>query len=351
MTSEFEILKPGKRWKEEYLSFANRDIFYNPEYYQINAEYANWQAELFLFRNKAYKIIYPYVKKPIGKLEFINGSTELANLFDISTLEYGGPIIEGHADESSIKEFHNSFTNYCKENKIVSEFIRLHPFQANHRHYPEPKSVKNVFYMDLTKPHREILLDFKKSNKNAITKARRVNVNVHQTKKADEIAEFYKIYFNLMKTKNAEQFYFYSLDFVKNLIKRLGEKAKLYVAEHNNKIIAGSFFLYDNHAVHYYLAANAKEFSQHCPGNLILYAAIIDSKNEGYKTFNLGGGYQQNDGLERFKATFTKTKKIFYRHTKIHNTQAYEMLSNMKAEFCAKKQKAYNLNYFPAYRG
>jgi hypothetical protein len=344
--SDYKILKPGKEWESEYLALDKRDIFYNSDYYQVNGHYAGWEPEMFVFSVDGKKIIYPYVKKPIRELGF---GWEFVDFFDISTLEYGGAICGLGITLEIFQKFLDSFSEYCSANGIVSEFVRLHPFSVGSEFYGVTGSSKKVYYVDLNKSKEEILSEFKKSNYNSITKAQRSDVSVYKTIKSEHIAKFFDIYQETMKLRGAENFYFYSLEFIQQLIEKLKDKVKLFVAEREGKIIAGSLFLYDNDIVHYYLSGLNRGESVYSPSNLILYTAILDAKDSGFRLFNLGGGYSPADGLDNFKSSFTATSKNFYRFTKIHNQEVYDKIVNAKK--ATAEGKSYNKDYFPAYRG
>lgn len=350
MGTEWCVMSPGRQWYDVYAGFSNRDIFYNPDYYRINGEYAGWDPKIFVFTCNGTQIIYPYLKKSMHTLEFLR-DTPLNAYADITTLEYGGPISEGLITPEVMREFTAAFSEHCVDAGIVSEYARFNPFSRAMHHLSAVQHTKDVFYIDMTKPRAEITHEFKKSSRNAITKAGRERVEIYDSRRVDDLESFYHIYTENMRRKGADMFYFYSIDYMKAIVRELGRRIRLIVAAIDGEVIAGSFFLYDNKTAHYYLSALAQKYKSAGATNLTLSQEIMYAKEQGYLTFNLGGGYVPGDGLEWFKRSFTRTFRPFYSCKKVHAPHIYKQLSQIRGAWAQREQKPYNLSYFPEYRG
>ncbi|MBP2029954.1 lipid II:glycine glycyltransferase (peptidoglycan interpeptide bridge formation enzyme) [Methanohalophilus levihalophilus] len=154
-----------------------------------------------------------------------------------------------------------------------------------------------------------------------------------------------------MERIDANTKYFFPKSFFYNLFDLLGENATLFIAEYNNNPIAASVFLNDHDFVHYYLSGSNPDFRNLCSTNLILYEAIIWAKAEGYKIFELGGGYKAGDSLYKFKSSFSSTTEIFYIYKKIHKQELYDLLCDLKAKYEGiDVSDLMTSGYFPAYR-
>lgn len=341
-------------WNSYVQNLSFNDVFYCAEYYALNAKTAGCSAEMFVYEEGNDFVLYPYLKMPINTLPFFElAKNELTEAYyDVSTLEYGGPATNAPQNTALLKNFAAQFSEHCQQANIVTEFARLHPFLKNHQYINGAKKIKNVFFIDLEQDIERINANMNKRCRNAVSKAKRLGVNVIQSRSKEDINKFYELYAKTMDLHQAKKFYYYSREYFDKLFDVMGDQVKLFLAKHNERIIAGSLFLAKDKIVHYYLSAMDSDSSVLCPTNLILSEAIAWSKAQGYVTFNLGGGYGENDGLSKFKRSFTNTSAEFYRVSRIHNLFIYSKLR----EFCKKYVqlkgiKNADLNYVPIYRG
>jgi lipid II:glycine glycyltransferase (peptidoglycan interpeptide bridge formation enzyme) len=87
------------------------------------------------------------------------------------------------------------------------------------------------------------------------------------------------------------------------------------------------------------------------PNNLLLYEVIQFAKEKGCKIFNLGGGYEQNDSLFRFKSSFSSSFTDFFTFTKIHDSRIYKILCQTRDRFdYLNNNEIKRTGYFPEYR-
>ena len=349
MRTETITPKQKKEWNSIIKQLPYQDIFYLQEYNQLNAEVADYEAELFVYRKGDDLVAYPYLKKPIHVLPFFQ-KKQLKNkekLYDITTLEYGGP--QATSPDINFNEFREVFKTHCEQNGIVTEFARLHPFIANQPYADASTHIKDVYYIDLTKPMDVIWNNFKKSNRNTITKAKKEGIQVIKTSNSKDIKIFYNIYKQTMQRRNVRDFYYYSEGYFKKLFELLPDNVYLFIAYHDNKPIAGALFLTGNKTIHYYLAGRDINSRIHGSMNLILSKVIEWSKIDKYLTFNLGAGYEPGDSLSKFKSSFTKDFTSFRTHAQIHNKNRYKELETLWKVH--KEIEPKDSKYFPTYRG
>ena len=357
-------------WRTLVSRHPQGDIYFTPEYvmtFQRTTGATRTQfggeAQLLFYGNEQNYIIYPFLKRGINKLPFaVFLSLESKNWFDIvSPYGYSGPLayvsdpsIENCLWEGFMEELHA----YCLENNIVAEFARLHPYIMNHLPLNEFANVINlerkseVIYINLEQDESLIRKSMTKGSKSSATKARRSGVEIRHCSASEEIDTFHKLYITTMEKNKANEAYFFSRDFINDTFQLLGENVKLFSAWYEDRIIAASLFLfYRGNLSHYYLSGSDANFLSLCPNNLLLYEAILYAKGQGYKTFNLGGGYGLNDSLFQFKASFSKTTLSFYTYSRIHNESLYKQLCEARKQYAELAQEEIvQSNYFPAYR-
>lgn len=357
-------------WQDK-ITHVNSDIFHTDNYMatfenSLSCEASNifgGEAILFVYGDKDNFISYPFFKRELAELPFYKEFLkDEAPIYDItSPYGYAGPI-EYITQKNFKKElwtaFLTEFHNFCVSNNIITEFIRLNPFLGNHEYLSsvtEGVSKSGVIvYIDLTAGQDAIWKNMKKSNRNSITRAMRSNIDIFKTNSLKDLNEFIKLYNETMTRREAKKMYYFPNEFYYLLQKNLKEKVSLFVAKCRDEIVSGSLFLGKGSYFHYYLSGTSIDNRYNGAANLLLYEAIIWAKNQGYQIFNLGGGYNFDDSLFKFKSSFSKTTIDFFTYRKVHQEDKYKILCDAVDKY-NNRYGAKNLNliytdYFPYYR-
>lgn len=357
-----------KVWKEKLAVFSPHDVFYTPEYLMAFEQCPagetktnfGGKAHLFVYGDEDDFILHPFFKRDLEDLPFYAYVPQAQKpSYDVaSPYGYAGPaarVTHPNVEGTLWKGFLDEFHKFCIENNVVSEFVRLNPFLKNN----EPisnitdgvKETGTVVYVDLTVSEDVLWKNLKKSNRNCITRARHENVEISRTKKSEDVERFYKIYNESMDRRNAKKMYYFPREFYDSLFDSLKENVNLFVAKSEGEIISASLFIGEGDFIHYFLSGTSPETLSLGSNNLLLYEALLWAKGQGYKLFNLGGGYQAGDSLFRFKFTFSKTTATFYTYRKVHDEQKYQALCAARDKY--DKSIGKNLiesDYFPKYR-
>lgn len=352
----------ANEWRDLVNRIKKKDVHFTPEYAMLFErtegkvrEYYGSEAQLFFYGNDKNYIIHPILKKRINELPFYRGDTEL---YDIaSPWYYGGPlafITNRNVEKELFKGFFEELHNYCKQNNIVTEFVRLHPLIQNHLPLVEFVKVEKrwkIVYVNLMQDEKTLWNNFKEENQKAIAKAQKSNIDVIATKKKDDIEKFYMLYINAMRRVHASEHYFFSRYFIESIFELLKNNAQLFIAKYRDKTIAGSLLLGTGEFAHDYLRAADSEFLSMRPNNLLVYTKILWAKENNYKFFSLQGGQSEDDGIFRFKSTFSNTTADFYTYGKIHDESRYQALCDMRDTYDKSIGKSLiESDYFPKYR-
>lgn len=356
--------KEKKKWLELVDNSDIKDIYHTPEYCsiyeedyglkEINNNFCG-EARLFFYGNDEEYVILPFIKRKINNLDFV-GNHFNKEIYDItSPYGYVGPIWK-NVNATLIKSFLMAFNKYCKENDIITEFIRFNPLLKNHEIVRDNIKItkrNETVYIDLNQNSNAILKNMNKKTRNLIRKAEKRGVKIKISTCKEDLKEFTKVYLDRMSQLNTTKMYFFPFKFFENTLEKLKRDASLFIAKLNNKIIAGSLVIYRYGLVHYHFSGVNREFRNLDPTNLLIYRVIIWAKLRGLKTLHLGGGHSLNkdDSLFHFKAGFSKTFSTFYTANKIHNLKNYEEICNLKNMYDNKRGlKIDKTGYFPAYR-
>ncbi|WP_164525605.1 GNAT family N-acetyltransferase [Siminovitchia acidinfaciens] len=341
--TQFEIINNPSTWNVKLKNFRGIDCYYSYEYGNLFAKKENGRLFSAYFENNQTKIFYPFIKRIVP---FGNG-----DLYDIVTpYGYGGPFIEGC--EESITEFYKYFSDYCEMNHIITETIRFHPLYNNHRWFRniiDVEYIKQTTAADLTISLEEIRQNYSNMNKRNIRKAIKNNISCFVAENnLENISKFVQMYNETMIKNNAADYYFFDENyFIEQMQDTNLGKTYLLFAKYNNDIIAGTIVIVGQEFSHYHLGASKSSFLALKPNNLMFDFMIEFSKSKGVKLLHLGGGYEENDGLFKFKSAFTNNNNFeYYIGKKVHNTREYNKITN-------DLNKLYDVqeNYFPIYRG
>jgi hypothetical protein len=359
-----------KTWEEK-IATAQCDVFHTPEYMAAfemcppSEASTNFGGEacLFVFGDEDDFIVHPFFKRDLAKLPFYSSVLQRESpLYDIaSPYGYAGPVAHvAHPDlhESLWKKFLIEFHEFCIRSNIVTEFVRLNPFLKNHE--PLSKVAEGVrksgvvIYINLTAEEDVIWKNMKKPNRNSITRAKRENVDISRTRSLEDINEFVKMYNETMERRNAKKMYYFPNKFYHLLFDMLKENASLFVARHEGETVSGSLFVGRDRFIHYFLSGTRLEARSLGATNLLLYEAVMWAKKQGYKIFDLGGGYAENDSLFQFKASFSKTTADFFTYRKVHDESKYrilcEAIDKYHREHKPSEVPPAQSDYFPYYR-
>lgn len=171
----------------------------------------------------------------------------------------------------------------------------------------------------------------KKSSRWAITKSKKMGVQVNCTKNIEDLKEFYEM--NCL-TKKDIGVPCHSWNFFKNMFESLDEYVSLYIAKYNDEIIGGGVFNYFNDYVNYGYGAASPDHLKFHPYNAFIWKSIEDACVDGYKYFDFGRTSYDNKGLAAFKLKWgTTEQKLYYSRYPINPKILTENRENFKYNY------------------
>ncbi len=329
-------------WTELVEKTQYRDIFYLPEYIRILAGHMDATGHLYFYGNENKYIIYPFMVRKIDR-----------RYRDIvSPWYYGGPLFYGDIGRDEVEQFLSEFGDFCRDEKIVSEFSRFNPYLENFRNMENQidlYEIGRVVWVDLTQDLDSIFMNsFSSACRRSIRKSKKVELKIHWSNREKHLRAFHSLYVASMKAKDARGFYYFPYHFLTRLLENLRDSFILITAEYDHKIVGGNIYLYKYGTMYYYLGARDPRYPKANASNRIMFEGIKYGREHGLKIFDIGGG-PVDSGLLRFKKKFSNRTKTLYGHKRIHQRQTYRDLCSEAGKNPESLQYE-QASFFPEYR-
>lgn len=347
MEKKYKIfsLKEYEKWNEYFNRIEDKDIYYTREIISAFEKFENTLALLFIYEEGENLVYYPFFKRTIDDSTY----------FDITTqFTFGGPLFKiTENSDDFIKHFRLAFSDYCKENFVVSELIRFHPFINSDvllNNYVEIKTVNNGIYMDLEKTAEQIKGDYHPKIRYQINKAIRNGYTVEFSNSLKDLDHFFSIYEHTMIRNDANfSFYFLNKEFLKFLLEELKDNFEFIFIKKEAVYVSTELVLFSDNFANGVLGGTLKEFLNEHPHRLLRHALMVHYLEKSQTKLVLGTGVTTGDGVFEYKKKFNPNGEYKLRMgMKIHNEALYNELVLKRKE--SNPDKELNGNFFPLYR-
>lgn len=301
----------AQAWRER----GGDDPYLRPEYLHAAAAIAEGEPAGFACGD----VLYPFLVR-----ELPGGRCDITSAYGA-----GGPTGGG--------EWRGPFAEACRERGVVSEFVRFHPILRNHEgleHDLRLTAFQDNVTVAVQADDEALMAQMEPTGRNKLRKAIKAGVEVTAHR---DLARFTELYLATMRGMGADAFYLFPEEFFARL-ERLGDA--LVVLDAGTAV---GLFLSGGGAMHYFLAGSTLEARKVASANLLLFDAMKRARDAGLDTLVLGGGYQEDDSLHRFKRSIGSGRAPKVIGSAIHDQAAYDELS-------AAAGVPPDGPYFPAYR-
>lgn len=323
------------------------DLYFDPSYAKIY-EKSEGKSETFFFECTHGKIQNTFILRQIKWK--IDGKT----YYDaVTPYGYGGPIIlECNDIDGLIDEYKAAFSKYCIENNIVCEFIRFHLFDNvdfREKYYGNAFCVLDNVIVDTTVPYEDIWMQYEHKVRKNVKKAQSNGLSVIIENGTAHLDDFLAIYKSTMDRNNAQDYYYFPKEYFEDIAKYLPENYVYFHVEYEGKIIATELVLCSDNYAYSFLGGTFDDYYSLRPNDLLKDAVIKWCSETGRSKFILGGGYQKEDGIYRYKRSFTKADDVpFYIGSGIFDKAAYDYFVECRAKEDSEFDK--ESRFFPLYR-
>lgn len=323
---------------------ASRSVFGSLEFVRLAEKHNGFAGRLLVLEIGKDRIVYPFFLRPLNVLPFGHPTGS----WDTSTPEFTGPF--GLTNSSAVC-FLREKNELFQKLGAVSEFIHLHPFAVDSALLQADGARLNreLIWVDVTLSNDELWRDhFSYACRKNIRRAQSEAVRVFTATELGDLREFHRIYCSTMDRTQALSSYYFPFDYFKYIFEEMSQSSRFVLAEHQGNVIGAILYLHDKDNAYSYLGGADYTFQNLRPSNAIVYDMISWSRSAGKKALILGGGYKPDDGIVRFKSSFSQLRVPFYTYRQIHMRELY---SELEQSWCRHVGPASVPNgFFPSYR-
>ncbi|MET3557544.1 hypothetical protein ABID29_000654 [Streptococcus rupicaprae] len=321
------------------------DIYFTREYGKVHESIESGSSEFWELDCEYGKIIYSFIKREI--------ESDLDEIYYdlITPYGFGGPLIVEEKDrEKLLLTFESEFSRYCRDNNIVSEFVRFHPIVNNAIDFKEiyhpiymRKTVGTSTKAELDRPFER---EFNSNSRRLARKAERLGLKTRITVNPSNIDDFLDLYYSTMDRNGASDFYYFEKSYFNHCQELFGNQVLIIEVIYENEVISAGYYFISNGVLHGHLLGTRSEYLKMNPVYLLERDLSDWAYENSIEVIHHGGGLTNadDDPLFLFKKNFTRqTLFDFYIAKKIHQPDIYEKL-------CQLKGVSVDELFFPAYR-
>lgn len=209
----------------------------------------------------------------------------------------GGPLIDWQ-NKNLIKVFLSQLKTIARENSCV--FVRVRPqlkkddFSKNlfkklgFIKAPMHLHAELTSQLDVAKSEEELLIQMRKTTRYEIKKALKESIKIIISDNPSDIKKFYDLQ---IETSKRQKFVPFSYKFLYEQFKVFANenKALLYSAYYNNKLLAQAFIIFYGVETVYHYGASTDEGRNHPGAYLIQWEGILEAQKRGMTRYNFWG--------------------------------------------------------------
>lgn len=340
-----DLTLDGLEWENALQEFQEeqKDIFFLPSWYKTWLEHEKATAHCLHVILGDYIFLYPFLKSRIDNYSLDD------NYYDIQTAYgYGGVIVNKFPVPEEVSlQFNKLVSRWLEDNKIVAEFIRVHPQLDRFKRDCSYNLVRKNVFIETTFNYR---IPDKQARQN-VSRALSSGAEVIYDTNFEFIDSFIELYRMTAERVRMDKYYHFDNRYFTKVKEELKDYSTLIHILFNGKIIgSGLYMLYGDKATLHLVGSNS-EYQQIRINDLLYHGAIKFSIKNKAATLNVGGGLtlDPEDSLFKFKRKYSNNFKDVIIGKNVINQPIYtELVKQWSKKYPELVDK--NQNYFLKYK-
>ncbi|HEY3446506.1 MAG TPA: GNAT family N-acetyltransferase [Myxococcales bacterium] len=271
----------------------------------------------------------------------------------ITPYGYGGPFAFGEIlrDDSG---FWRAYGEWCRDERIVSTFARLSVFPEQLASIPGRVEVRaqNVV-VPLGGGGDAVWQRYRSKVRRWVRIAQEAGLSVERDGEGARLDEFMRIYQYTMERHHAEDWYYFPRSFFQAIVDRLRGHYAFFYALDAGRVVSTDLVLCSSEHIYYFLGGTLRDLPDLGPNYLLKHAIATWAAAEGKRWYVLGGGYEPDDGIFRYKHAFAPRGVVPFRVACLtHDEDACLALGEDRAAAARRAEKPWlpRRDFFPPYR-
>jgi serine/alanine adding enzyme len=342
--------KQGAEWDSLLARLTPRqhDIFFLSSWLLLWQGHGDGRAMGAVHEDDGNLILYPFLLRELSSIDYLG--SDFAGYFDALTpFGFGGPLVKHRTPEESIAAFREAFAAWCRDNNVVSEFVRFHPLldtRLPFERHMEVEEVGQVVWCRLDRGACRVGDQLTQTARRNVRVARESGLSCGIEKSSDAYERFGELYLDNAARRRAPLSERFDGAHFRALRDALGEAQALFGVRHEGELVAGAVFLRGADSAHFHVMAADRRVASLRPANLAFFDALQWARGLGVSAVGLGGGDRGDDELLRFKSGFAPLHAPRFVGHAIHLPEIYVLASKRRDQ----QGEILDCDYFPAYR-
>ncbi len=337
-------------WLACWQAWPGREVFAHPAYVRLFARPED-RVVCSTLSTADGGVLYPFLLRPLNVEPWTESGETACDL--VTPYGYGGAFA-WNCDAEQANTFWERFQAWAETHHVVSSFARLSLFPKQQLSFDGELSVdRQNIVRDLAITPEELWKDFEHKVRKNVNRARRSGLTVEADASGRRIEEFLAIYYSTMERRGATGGYFFPREFFEKLVRDLPGQFVFFHVLDATQVISTELVLVSTDYIYSFLGGTLADSFAKRPNDLLKHEAMLWGRRAGKRAFVLGGGYAEDDGIYRYKKSFSPNgSKPFRVARKIYDTAAYHRLLEQRRLWETSNDPAWTpkAGYFPAYR-
>ena len=305
-----------KQWSEFVYNHKYGNVFQTPELAEVYKRTKNYETISLGVVDDAEAILAILLAVVIKVKSGFLGS------FSKWSLIQGGPLFLDNRLEA-VKAMIRQYNAIIRKKAIYTEVRMLHDIpKVKDILTPQGYVFENHFnaLIDLNKPKEELWEQIRRDKKRGITKAKKIGITIEESYEKENIQVFYNL---LKETHKRVRMPLPDISLYESIFDIFvpQRRALFLFAKYDNKYIATQLALIYKDTVHALFTGAIKDYLSYHPGDLLIWHLLEWGSENGYKTFDFGGGGTptKNVNLRNYKSRFGAEFPNYGRYKKVYS--------------------------------
>jgi len=305
-------------WSKFVYNHPHGNIFQTPEMAEVYKRTKNYEPISLAVTDETGKILAVMLAVVIREMGGILGT------FSARSIIEGGPLfVEGELGLKAASLLIDKYEEVVKKKAVYSEVRMLTEIPSlgtilkqQGFHFEDHFNA----LIDLNKPKEELWNQLKKDRKRGIKKARKLNISIEERDEKEFVETFYSLVQATYKRAKIPLPDVSLFEAVYDILVPKQNAVYLF-AKYNGEYIATQVALIYKDTIYAWYTGAIRDYLKYHPGDLLIWHLLEWGSENGFKTFDFGGGGSptKNVNIRNYKARFGCKFFNYGRFKKVHS--------------------------------